>query len=96
LAEHLHTDTYRHLFKSATDRHINAIRDLLEHFLSTFKKSLNAHDYTFLHRSMTVVDPYSYFYQTYKIHKNPTMTRPIISVCGSLLYGLEQWLDKHL
>jgi hypothetical protein len=97
LAEHLHTDTYHRLSKpAATDHHITDIRDLLEHFLSTFKKSLNTHDYTFLHRSMTGVDPYLYFYQTYKIHKNPKMMRPIISVCGSLLHGLGQWLNKHL
>jgi hypothetical protein len=96
LQEHLHTETYRRLSKTAAKNRIRDIRTKLEAFIEQFKNYMNPHDHTFLERSMVVKDPYSYFYMTYKIHKNPTTTRPIISVCGSLLHGLGQWLDKRL
>jgi hypothetical protein len=96
LREHLHTDTYRRLSKPAAARQIGQIRTKLEEFIFRYKDYLNDHDYKFLDRSVDVLDPYSYFYLTFKIHKIPMTTRPIISVCGSLLHGLGQWLDKRL
>lgn len=31
-----------------------------------------------------------------KVHKTPWKTRPIVSYCGSLAYGLRKWLDQQL
>ena len=39
---------------------------------------------------------FSVFYQTMKIHKSTTDTRPIISTSGSLLFSIGVWVDHHL
>ena len=41
-------------------------------------------------------DPFSYFYISAKVHKTPWKTRPIVSYCGSLAYGIAKWLDQQL
>ena len=41
-------------------------------------------------------NPFPFFYQLYKIHKNPIKTRPVISGCGSLLHPLGHWIDEEL
>ena len=41
-------------------------------------------------------DPFSYFYLLYKIHKEPLATRPVVSTCGCVSYGIAQWVDIML
>jgi hypothetical protein len=41
-------------------------------------------------------DPFSYFYLLYKIHKTPLKTRPVVSTCGCVSYGIAQWVDVML
>jgi hypothetical protein len=45
---------------------------------------------------METEDPFAKFYITAKVHKTPWKTRPIVSVCGSLLDGLGRLVDKIL
>lgn len=41
-------------------------------------------------------EPFGYFYQMYKIHKNPISTRPVCSDCTSLLHPVGQWITTKL
>ena len=44
----------------------------------------------------TVEDPITYLYILMKIHKEPLMTRPIVSFPGSTFYALGVWVDTQL
>ena len=51
----------------------------------------------FLRRRPSHDHAFSRFYCLAKVHKGPDWkTRPIVSVCGSPLYGLGKWLDTVL
>jgi hypothetical protein len=97
-----HTDhlcnstTYKQLTKTEAAARISTIEGLLSKFLDDFGSSLDYHDRVYLERSTQVDDPYAYFYLTAKVHKTPWSTRPIVSVCGSLLHSLGRWVDQQL
>jgi hypothetical protein len=72
------------------------IKQLLLRFIDSYKKILPPEDIKFLKRTAEVKDPYPKFYLTAKVHKTPWKTRPIVSLSGSQLHGLGQWIDKSL
>ena len=39
---------------------------------------------------------YSLFYLTIIIHKKTWFLHPLVSTCGTLIYRLSRWLDRHL
>jgi hypothetical protein len=78
--------------KEAFTSFVAAIQD----FFEINSRYLPRKELNFLHNSLTVPDPYAYFYGTLKIHKLPATTRPIAAVSGSLLDGIGQWLDVQL
>jgi hypothetical protein len=98
LDDHLSdTTTYRRLTAAVAVNRIQAIRRILVNFIErNLEAQNNKRDAKFLRRSLSVKDPFAYFYITAKVHKTPFKTRPIVSVSGSLLHGLGRWVDHYL
>ena len=96
LQEHLQdTYTYRQLsFQQATGR-LRAVNNLIKNFIQVHCAK-GSSDAKFLSRSLNVSDPFAYFYLLAKVHKKPWVTRPIVSVSGSISHGLGRWLDNQL
>ena len=92
----LDTNTYRYLSEQQAVRRTSTVRKIIENFARD-NFPAKGWEQKFLLRSLTAVtDPFAYFYITAKVHKTPWKTRPIVSVSGSLLHGLGQWVDKQL
>ena len=95
--DHLsNTNTYHQLDKTTSDQMLNNTTTKINNFLEEYKNNISEEDLKYLKCSLNITDHFAYFYITTKIHKKPWQTRPIISVCGSLLYGLGKWLDQQL
>lgn len=97
--DHLLSDdsTYDQLSPAQAAAFTSNTAVLLSRFLTDYKHAISEMDMKYLHRSLALVtDPYAYFYALAKIHKSPWKTRPIVSVSGSLLYGIGKWLDQQL
>ena len=97
MTEHLSdTITYRQLSASTAESRMKAVKNILLNFIKKhFKKGHP--DRTYLERTLAICeDPFAYFYLLAKVHKVPWKTRLIISVSGSILQGLGQWVDTQL
>lgn len=89
--------TYRRLDKTTADRRIKTIRVILKKLIQNFKDERRPRDATYLQRTLDQMkDPFAYFYLLAKVHKTPISTRPIVSVSGSILYGLGKLVDAFL
>lgn len=95
LEDHLLKDTYKQLLPADASAFISATRSLLKRFMEKYTFSKLDRQYLLRYYD-SVKDPYAYFYALAKIHKSPWKTRPIVSVSGSLLYGLGKWIDQQL
>jgi hypothetical protein len=80
--------TYRQLTSTQANQQLELIKSRLTNFIEYYKQKLNPTDIKYLKGTANPKDPIAKFYITAKIHKNPWKTRPIVSVCGSLLDGL--------
>ena len=98
LQDHLNDKTlYRQLDEHTSNSRILSIKFILNNFIKKYFKDKTNADRIYLERMLSnVTDPYSYFYLLAKVHKTPWTTRPIVSVSGSILYGLGKWVDSQL
>jgi len=98
LEDHL-LDNSTYLFIRPEEREVHTLRlkYLLREWLFKFKSYLNKNEIKFLRKSLEEnKDPLPQFYLTYKVHKKPLSTRPIVSCSGSILHPLGIWVDNIL
>ena len=97
LQNHLLSNTYEQLTEQSAKDSTSDTRTRVVEFMSLHADFITEDDSTYLARYLdSVKDPFAYFYAMPKVHKKPWQTRPIVSVSGSLLYGLGKWLDRQL
>ena len=105
--DHLSNKTvYRSMTKQDILNRMQAIHKLLQHFRTTYLcNKVDKNDRVFLDRHLQRYEaewkkqgdpPLAQLYLLAKVHKTPLATRPIISVNGTILYGLGQWVDHKL
>jgi hypothetical protein len=91
------TATYQSLSPTEASVAIKTLSWKIFGFVSKHHDDLRPADQKFILASREEVkDPYPHFYLTFKIHKMPLKTRPIVLVSGSLLHALGRWLDIQL
>ena len=100
--------TYRELTESQAITRVKTIKKILFRFLDRYFPILDKKvhpDRIYLERAYKQANddaqqkqclPISTFYLLAKIHKHPLKTRPIVSVSGSILFGLGKWVDYIL
>jgi hypothetical protein len=89
--------TYRYLNRRERDDTIELIRYDIKAWLRNFQGQIKPSEYKFLSLSLDAnKTPLPVFYLTFKVHKTPLKTRPIVSCSGSLLQPLGKWIDKIL
>ena len=92
---------HEHTYKRLTHREANAHKKTI----TTFIKSWTRRNSNVLTRQQRAYlryhlrhnkTPWSYFYLTMKVHKEPWTTRPVVSYSGSLLYALSVIVERQL
>ena len=88
---------YQQLSCATATQLLQSTTDDISKWLTRYKSQLEPTTVQFLRRRLSQDQAFSRFYCLAKVHKGPTWkTRPIVSVCGSPLYGLGKWLDTAL
>lgn len=89
--------TYRFISSADAAAQADEIRDKVDEWLMVYQKSIGKPAVQYIRTQMAECkNAFPFFYQLYKIHKNPIKTRPVISGCGSLLHPLGHWIDEEL
>lgn len=89
-------DTYTQLTELEATQKISQARRLLESLREFHQLSLSKAERTYFSRSLQEKVRIPLFYITFKVHKQPTSTRPIVSCIGSVLNVYSKWLDYKM
>ena len=89
----LDQSTYRWLTEFQARKRMAKAKLQVSRYLNKYKDNLTAKDKKFIIRSLDVPAKtlFPQFYITAKVHKKPWRTRPVVSVSGSLLHGLDSY-----
>lgn len=89
--------TYQRLSSAQVISFEQRIERAFDKWLTKFSQNLNPFEKKFLrHHRMHYQHAFSTFYITFKVHKSPLKTRPIVSTSGTLLYALGIYIDDKL
>jgi hypothetical protein len=96
--DHLNdTRTYQHLSPEEAKTAIATVTQQITQLISKNRALIGKTDLRFLRHGLShVKDPYNKLYLTYKVHKTPVKTRPVVSTSGALTHPLGVWVDIQL
>ena len=93
------TDNYQKLDETTAIDTLETISDKINIFLNKNSNKLTKQEIEFIshfNEYKNTEKAFPHFYLLFKVHKNKLGTRSIISLYGTILYGLSVWLDKKL
>ncbi len=91
----LDESTYQRLSKEEAFEEASETGRLIRHWCDKHQDCIPSTFTEFIRNKLSsaLEDPFGYFYLMYKIHKNPTSTRPVCSDCSSLINPLGKLVD---
>lgn len=99
LRDHLfHAETYQQLTPTDALQQMLDTTKRLRYLRETHESQLSTAEQEYFKRSFqpNMNRKIPQFYITFKVHKQPTATRPIVSCVGSALNVYSKWLDYHM
>jgi hypothetical protein len=91
------TKTYKLLSEAEANQKIAIVKMLIQKLISKHRNIIDRIDLRFLRAGISKVkDPFNKLYLTYKVHKTPIKTRPVVSTSGALTHALGVWVDIQL
>ncbi len=89
--------TYKYFSADEAAEEANLIRNKIDEWLMRHEVLLGRKECQYIrHHVGDCSQPVPFFYQLYKIHKQPVKTQPVISGYGSLLHSIGHWIDEQL
>ena len=89
--------TYQRLTPAAASYRATLVQKMLEKWIRTHLDVLSKEERKYLRTHLRQnEEPWGFLYLTFKVHKNPLKTRPVVSFCENLLYPLGQLITEQL
>ena len=90
------TTTYQRLTKDDAIAFERQTKSTLKQLVEQHKDDLTAAELTYFARSLKLEHRRPQFYLTFKVHKQPLKTRPVVSCVGSFNEVFSKWLDYQM